>query len=66
MLPSRVGSPSHGRMTKLHIHRGTCPPPPTTTATHPNTCLHPPTLLWGTLNDEVRNFEVESKKNTHI
>ena len=61
-----VGSPSHGRMTKLHIHRGKCPPPTTTTATHPNKHLYPPTLLWGTLNDEVRNFEVESQKTTHI
>ena len=56
MLPSRVGSPSHSKMTKLHIHRGAGTPSPHHTYTSPST------QLWETLNDEVRNFEVESQK----
>ena len=61
MLPSSVGSPSDGRMTKLHIRRGgACPPSPHQTR------AFPPIQLWEARNDKVRNFEVESQKNTHI
>ena len=65
MLPSWVDSPSHGRMTKLHIRRGH-PPLTTTTTTTTHTHLCPTNQQWETLNDKVRNFEVESQKNTHI
>ena len=59
MVPSTAGSPSHGGMKKLHIHSGA-----NTHYTYTHTS--PTALLLQTLNDEVRNFEVESQKNTHI
>ena len=66
MLPSWVDSPSHGRMTKLHIRRGTSSPHHHHHHHHTHPHLCPTIQQWETLNDKVRNFEVESQKNTHI